>query len=513
MNLASRTVHSALSNIAGWIVPILLGLIFTPYIVGTLGAEAYGLLALVWALVGYFALLDLGLGNAVIKYVAESAGRRDDRGVEEIVGSATLVFLAAGIGGALLVMASADILTHQLIKIPVDLLAEASQAVRIAALGFLATVLLTLFTAVCNGLNRYDITNLVNVSLGVVTTVGTAALLFLGFGLIAIVVLSVVVSFGGVLGYLLIVSRLLNGLEFLGKARITTIVTLLRFGVFTLLARICDLVNRQADKLLIGGLLGVQWITYFAVPLMLVSRLTGVAHRVGSVAFPAISELQGRGEEEKISEIYLTASRLVFTMTIGLCVPLLILGKQFLSVWMGPDFAAQSGSVLLLITVGVSADMCTVVPTGAAMGLGKPRVAGLAAVVHSVIYVGCGVALASRSGIDGVALAYLLSNVVVAVVFVWYVNSRVMAVPLKRLVSESFLRPIAAAGLVVPVMAWVAAQHIEKMVWMMAAIAGSMVIYFGASLLVGVLGVREREVLATYFRERRAGFERRVIGR
>ena len=46
-------------------------------VVETLGDSSYGIYALVGTVIGYFALLDLGLGNAVVKYVAEYSGQKD----------------------------------------------------------------------------------------------------------------------------------------------------------------------------------------------------------------------------------------------------------------------------------------------------------------------------------------------------------------------------------------------------------------------------------------------------
>jgi O-antigen/teichoic acid export membrane protein len=58
MSLKRNTIW----NLAGTGLPLLLGAITIPYLIARVGVEAFGVLTLVWALIGYFSLFDFGLG-------------------------------------------------------------------------------------------------------------------------------------------------------------------------------------------------------------------------------------------------------------------------------------------------------------------------------------------------------------------------------------------------------------------------------------------------------------------
>src|SRR5438445_9262905 len=60
-----------LYNILGQALPLAVGLVAIPILTRSLGDTRFGLLALMWAIIGYFSLLDLGLGRATTKFVAE----------------------------------------------------------------------------------------------------------------------------------------------------------------------------------------------------------------------------------------------------------------------------------------------------------------------------------------------------------------------------------------------------------------------------------------------------------
>ena len=58
-------------NYAVILLNIGVGLGYTPYLLRMLGQSEYGLYSLVASVISYLTLLDLGLGNAVVRYTAK----------------------------------------------------------------------------------------------------------------------------------------------------------------------------------------------------------------------------------------------------------------------------------------------------------------------------------------------------------------------------------------------------------------------------------------------------------
>src|SRR5690625_5879003 len=54
-------------------------LILTPFIIKSLGNSQYGLYMLIGAFVGYIAVLDFGLGNTVVRFVAKYRAENDKK--------------------------------------------------------------------------------------------------------------------------------------------------------------------------------------------------------------------------------------------------------------------------------------------------------------------------------------------------------------------------------------------------------------------------------------------------
>jgi len=59
------TRQNFIYNLMGSIVPILVGLITIPIYLKLIGADRFGVLSIVWLILGYFSLFNLGMGKAI----------------------------------------------------------------------------------------------------------------------------------------------------------------------------------------------------------------------------------------------------------------------------------------------------------------------------------------------------------------------------------------------------------------------------------------------------------------
>lgn len=498
MKMGERTINNALFNAGSSILPLALSLVFWPYIVATLGESPYGIYALVGSIIGYFSLLDLGLGNAVIKYVAEYTGQQDDKQTEDVIAAALSIFLIAGLAGFAVILATANILVTKFLKIPPELMEMATYSFYATSLGFFFTMQLTLFTSIANGLNRYDISSITLAVLGMLTTLGAVILLRQGFGLISLVWLNVFLPLLAVVFYLVLLRRLLPQIHLRLTIRPKIMKRLLHFGMYSILSRATAVIMCQLAPLIIGSILGLAAVTYYVIPFTILSRMTVLIIRAGTVIFPTISELQGRQENGAIRDLYLTSSRMILSFSTASTVCLLIFGIRFLSLWMSPEFAERGGGVLLLITLGVFIDQCTNVPCFVVNGLGRPKLSGLMSVCRAAIFLALIVPGAVYWGIVGVAAAFVLSNAVVSPFFIWFVSCNVLDIPLRQLVKEVYLRPLLAAALVAPLLLLAPQDKINHIFVLLAVMGGGMGLYFSTALLIGVYHKRERKVLWDY---------------
>ena len=100
---ARRLARNSILSFVGLAVPSLIGIVTIPRIVSGLGPERFGVLALVWMVLGYLGTFDLGMGRAVTRFVAQAVHEDDLRSIPRIVGTSFAVLVPFGmVTGALL---------------------------------------------------------------------------------------------------------------------------------------------------------------------------------------------------------------------------------------------------------------------------------------------------------------------------------------------------------------------------------------------------------------------------
>ena len=75
------------------IVEVVSAMLFTPFLIRMLGQSQYAVYQLTSQISAYLMLLDLGIGNAVIRYMAKFRADNDKNKQEEFLGIATVFYL------------------------------------------------------------------------------------------------------------------------------------------------------------------------------------------------------------------------------------------------------------------------------------------------------------------------------------------------------------------------------------------------------------------------------------
>ncbi len=87
----SQLKKGAVLNYTTIILTNVIGILLTPFILNHLGKSEYGIYLTIGALVGTISLLDFGLNNTIIRFVAKYRAEKDKKGQENFL--ATTMFL------------------------------------------------------------------------------------------------------------------------------------------------------------------------------------------------------------------------------------------------------------------------------------------------------------------------------------------------------------------------------------------------------------------------------------
>ena len=424
-----ETLRNGLANLLAGALPIFIVIFTTPYVVNTLGAEHYGLLTLITAIIGYFAIIDINFTAGSLKYVSEfhASGQANKR--DQTLTAGFLLYLLIGVVGGGLIYGLADWLVTHVFAVPTESHELAASTLRLAALGFLLGQVQMYLNTVPQALRRYDQSALLESIFGMLAPLVNVLVLWLGGGLFEIVLVRIVLSVANLAALIGVIRRLLPDSRLIKPTR-AVLAPLASFSGFAYLNRLASLAYAQGDKLIIGALVGMSALTYYAVPFMLANRVYGLSYRLSSVMLPAASSLAAIDQHDRMQELYLYSARYVFFINSVLTLLLVSVAHEILLYWISPEMAASGSLILVLVALGNLLDSLTNAPSLVNDGLGKPKITGLFAITRAVLGIATVFLLVKLMGVLGAAVAQLGVSIIVPTAFLMYVHGRTVPVKL-----------------------------------------------------------------------------------
>lgn len=496
MTLANKTIGNAIAGALGYVWPIALALATTPYIVHKLGNDAYGILALVTSVLGFFAFLDLGVTNAAVKYIAEAYARNDLKEIGKIIGSSLSVFLLVGAVGAVLIAAMTSVLVQKLLRIPAEYASESAFAFYVAACGFVLNMAAGVFAAVPKAIQRYDLATKANMLIGTLLTLSTVLIIALGYGLRQVVILNFLSGVLSLCIYIAITKRHLKGVSLAVRFDGATFKKLFRFGVYSLVVILAATTCYQLDRVLIGSFLGSAAVAFYVVPASVAAAIRNIDTSLMGVVFPLCSHLSATNEIDKMRYLYLRASKYAFIVVLSLATPVIVLSGKIMTIWMGPEYAASSPVLAVLALTTVFNSVATV-PFLILDGTGLPHVNARFSVLSGILNIVLCFLLIPSFGLIGAAFANL-SNVIIVFAYLVTVDRNIMHIGLKHIAVDVWLRPFLTCLLQGAVTYYAFMPYVSGKASLLLALASSLGIYYGAAFVFNIVDTEDRDLFRQY---------------
>jgi O-antigen/teichoic acid export membrane protein len=428
---------------AGQFVFVVAGFIMPRMIDRRLGQETLGIWDFSWSMVGYFGLIQVGVGSSVGRYVAKYRVRGEMNKVSEVVSSIGLLLFIMGLivlGLTLTISRLLPLLWHPRLG---ERIGDAQVVLTALGAGLAVEVALGGFAGVITGCHRWDIHNYIKAGWHLVTIVGMIVLLRLGLGIRSLAWMSLAGLVLADLNRVLCAFWLCPGMR-VGPhlVRLSTIVEAFRFGIKTMAPRLGDLLLNQTSSILVASVLGPAALALYSRPKSLVQHTGMLVSKLAFVLTPTASALHTTRCHEELRELFISATRYAAYISLPLTIGLSIMGGPLLLLWMGSGY--QNQMLVVLLSLG-SFSMFTFLPAMSILtGLDAHGRPGMVHLLSSVCSVGL-VALALGPlgmGLEGVAVAAGLPLTVAYGVYVSAYACRRLGLAWTRFLAKAFAKPL-----------------------------------------------------------------------
>ena len=321
------------------VVEIFSTLLFTPFLIRTLGQSEYGIYQLIISITAYLAMLDLGVGNSVIRYIAKYRALNDHLSQRKFLGITTIYYTIIGVvvlivGGVILANFS-SIFAKGLNDGEIEL---AKKLFLVTIMGTAFSLSTSAFSNIVIAYERFSVSKGTVIILNLVKIGASVLALVMGMGSYGIVVVHFIVTVLTRLVYIFYVLFRLKITPLFKDFDFKFIKEVASYSSFILLQMVAGNINGLANQVLLGifaegaaviiGIYGIgaQILQYFKT---LGSHFT-------SVLMPGLVKLveSGAGSKQYEKEM-IRISRIVFMALSLVWIVFAVNGKDFVILWAG----------------------------------------------------------------------------------------------------------------------------------------------------------------------------------
>jgi len=400
-------LKNAKYNAIGFLFPVMVSLFTTSYIVHKLNTDIYGIYVLAISLMGMLSFLDLGFGQGIIKFVSHYKAKNDFRKINEIVNTSLLINIAMGLLGGLIFFLLSDFLSKKVFKVKPEQIELAINSFKIVSVGFVLNLISSTFSNIPKALQRYDISVKVQNIVWFLSVISSVIVLYLGYGLVEMLVFYVIFQFSGLIFYFWFSKKLIHNLKLSLKFNKDVFKEIFGFSIFTVINSITGNIVFRLDKMIIAYFLGPSAVTYYQIPLTIVQMANNFVSSVIQFLFPAVSFLNSTEEKDKLKQIYIKSTKIVIAFSLIIFSGLVLFGKPFLKILIGKEISEITYPLLVIISFVFFFNSISSVGYYYYNGLGLSKINMISSFVGAIAYVVSAIILIPVFNLKGAAFSFI----------------------------------------------------------------------------------------------------------
>ncbi len=418
-------IKSLLKNsTTNMMVPIIkLGVTFvmSPVIIRALGNYDYGIWEIVFSIVGYMGILDLGLQPAIIRYVARYKAMGDGAQLRRIYSSALLFMGLMGILILLFFIAWASFAPGLLAEKESD---SPMYKVFLLIIGVQVFFTFTgsVFECFLEGFQRYNLRNAITIVYVLIGNIAIYYLLNRGYGLLTLALISTVgfstknLLYGALLALPRYGSFWFKG----GDLSWKSLKELFVFGTQSFIQAVAARISMAMDTVVIGAFLGPVAVTFFVIPANLINYTRTLCWSMTRAFMPLFSDLDARGERENSAKVFLVSSRYVLGFILPTLGGICFLGPSFIARWIGAEYAESGRWVLYIFAAAYLVQWLNPFSNRLLTGIGKQAILAKISTASAILNLVTSIILVQFMGKEGVALGTLIPYLVFEPLILYY---------------------------------------------------------------------------------------------
>lgn len=318
----------------------IVGLVLTPFIIEKLGDAEYGLYTLIGAFVGYISVLDFGLNNTIVRFVAKYRAEKDKRAEENFLGTTMLIYgiisLVVLFCGVLLYFNLDSIFSSSLTNTELE---KAKVMFVILIFNLAITLPGGAFAAICSGYEHFVFPRAVNIGRYIFRSLMVVGLLMYGGDAVGLVILDTIMNvLVIVLNSIYVFKKIKVSFSFKGT-ELVLVKKIFSYSVWVFVFALVSQFQWKVGQIILGTLTDTVTVAIYAVGIMLGTYYGAFSTAVSGVFLPrATKMIVEESSSLDLTLMMVKIGRISFLVLLLILGGFLLFGRQFVFLWVGIQY-------------------------------------------------------------------------------------------------------------------------------------------------------------------------------
>ena len=318
----------------------LVALLYTPYMLRTMGQSEYGLYSLVASVISYLTILDLGFGSAIVRYTAKFRAEGKQEEQYEMFGMFFVLYLVIGliafVAGMFLYLNVDNMFGKTMTPIELD---HARTMMIILVFNLAFTFPMSIFGSIMSAYERFVFPRVINIIRVILNTAIMIVLLQMGYRAIAMVVVQTIFNvLTLVINYFYCRYKLQIKMYF-RKFNWSFLKEVAFYSFWILLNVVMDKIYWGTGQFVLGAVSGTIAVSVFAVAIQLQSMYLQFSAAISSVFLPRVTAMVTHSSTDaELSSLFIRTGRIQYILMSFILCGFIVFGKPFILMWAGPEY-------------------------------------------------------------------------------------------------------------------------------------------------------------------------------
>jgi O-antigen/teichoic acid export membrane protein len=436
-------IHAnSISNVMLFFWNVLSVIIITPFVYKNIGKDNYGIWVYIMTILSYSNLLYLGLGSAIIKFIAEYVASKQILKLNKLLSTLFGIYLFLGFIALFFSIVIVIILPNILHTDKVSIY-YAQIAILIIGLTFGFGFVMSTFSSIIVGMQRYVVVNCINL-------ITSILYFFLALTIVPflknVIALAMLTSITTVLGMLIEFFYVKKEFPFI-KVSIydfdrTAVSSLFKFSLKSFFIQMSTQINNQLAVIIIGSRLGPGYVAQYSIPQRMALYIQDLQNAVCGAFFPKFTQLYSEKNYQKINQYWLQLCNISLTIALYFTGMFFVYGDILQKLWMGDSFIVYHSVIIILCMYILIQQPINTILLMSTNKHGKPAVFFL---IESIFIIALSFLLLKKWGLSGVAFATLIPGIIVRLFILPFLIIKDFNISIRCYLINSNLVPIAGA--------------------------------------------------------------------